>query len=90
MVSTPEGCTNNTPMTPNPYVSDKSSSARKSLRQFIDTLDVKHKTAVRRFDAAKENCKATKKVNVLCQILKSATAIQKLTKMSDKTFTIGF
>ena len=46
MVSTPEGFTDNSKMTPNPYVSKKNPSAIKSLRQFSETLDVKHKTAV--------------------------------------------
>ena len=66
LVSTPEGCTDNSLMKPNPSVSTKKTSARKPLCKFTETLNVKHKTAVRRFDAAKENCKATKKVNVLC------------------------
>ena len=46
MVSTPEGCTNNSPIKPNPYVCTKDPSARKPLRQFSETLDVNHKTAV--------------------------------------------
>ena len=37
MVSTSEGCKNNSPMTPNPYVSTKNPSAIKSLRQFTET-----------------------------------------------------
>ena len=60
MVSTPEGCTDNSPMTPNPSVSNKHPSARKSLHQFSDTLYVKHKTAVRMFGTAKSNHKVTK------------------------------
>ena len=54
MVSTPEGCTNNIPMTPNPYVSNKKLSARKSLYQFTKTLNVKHKTTVCKFVATKK------------------------------------
>ena len=65
LVSRPEGCTDNSMITPNPYVSSKNSSARKSLPQFTETLDVKHKTAVCRFSASKAKRKAIKKVNVL-------------------------
>ena len=53
MVSSPEGCNNNSTMTPNTPVSNKNPSARKSLHQFSDTLDVKHNTDVSRFGAAK-------------------------------------
>ena len=52
-------------MTPNPYVSTKNPSAIKSLLQFIETLDVKHKTAVCRFGADKANQNATKTGNML-------------------------
>ena len=48
-------------MTTNPSVYTKNPSAIKSLRQFTETLDVKHKTAVRRFVASKENYKAIKR-----------------------------
>ena len=53
MFSIPEGCTNNSPKTPNPSVSTKNPSARKSLCQFPEKLDVKHNTSVRRFGASK-------------------------------------
>ena len=53
IVPTPKGCTDNSTMTPNSSVSNKNSSARKLLHQFTETLDVKHKTAVCRFAAAK-------------------------------------
>ena len=65
MVSTPEGCTDNSTMTPNPYVPTKKHSARKLLRQFTDTLYIRHKTDFRRFSTAKAKRKATKKGNVL-------------------------
>ena len=65
MVSTPEGCTNNIPMTPNPYVSTKNTSAGKSLRQFSDILDVKQMTDVHGLCAAKEKCKKIKTGNFL-------------------------
>ena len=64
MVSTPEGYTKNIPITPKPYVSTKNNSSRKSLPQFTEKLDVKHKTAVRRFGAAKAKRKAIKTCNM--------------------------
>ena len=48
----------------NPHVSTKKSIARKSIHKFSETLDVKHKTAVLRFCAAKAKRKAIKKYNV--------------------------
>ena len=36
MVSSPEGCTDNSPMPPSQYEPNKNSSARKSLRQFSE------------------------------------------------------
>ena len=65
MVSTPELCNNNSPMTPNQYDPTKKPSARKLLHQFWEKLDVKHKTAVRRLCAAKENFKANRTDNTL-------------------------
>ena len=61
MLSTPEGCTNNSLITTNPYVYSKSRSTRKLLRQFTDTLDVKHNTSVQRFGTANSKRKAVKK-----------------------------
>ena len=58
LVSTTEGCRDNSTMKPNPYVSTKNPRARKLLRQFTETLDVKHKNVFCRFGAAKINCKA--------------------------------
>ena len=55
MVSTPEGCNDNIPIKPNQYEPMKNNSVIKSLRQFSETLDVKHKTYVCRSGAAKEN-----------------------------------
>ena len=62
MISTPEVCTNNSLMKPNPYVSTKNPSARKSLRQFTETLDVKHNNAYRRLGAYSSKRKAMKEV----------------------------
>ena len=65
MVSTPEQCDDNIPMTPNQYESMKNPSAQKSLRQFSETLDVKHKTGVGRLGKARANLKAIITSNVL-------------------------
>ena len=64
MISTPEGCINNSSMTPNQYLSTKKPSARKSLCQFSEILDVKHKTTISRSVATKENLKEIKTGNV--------------------------
>ena len=64
-VSTSEVFTNKSTTKPNPSVSTKNPSSRKSLHQFTETLDVKHKTAVWRFGAAKAKRKANKEGNVL-------------------------
>ena len=61
MVSTPEGCTSNNLMTPNPYMYNKNPSSIISLPQFTEILDVKHNTYVRSYGAARENYKAIKK-----------------------------
>ena len=61
LVSTPEGFTNNSLMTPNPYMSTKNPSARKPLHQFSEILDVKHKTDVQMFVGSNENRKAKKR-----------------------------
>ena len=55
MVSTPEEFTENIPMSPRQSVTVKNPSARKSLRKFLDTLEAKSKTAIRRFCATKPN-----------------------------------
>ena len=65
MVATYEVCTDSSPMTPNPCLSTKKASEIKSLRQFTETLDVKHRAAVFRFGAAKANLKAINIGNVL-------------------------
>ena len=64
MVSTPEWCTDNNLMTPNQYVSTKSPIARKSLRQFSETVDVKHNNAVCRLAVYKAKREAIKKIKV--------------------------
>ena len=51
-------------MTPNPYVSTKNPSKRKSLHQFTEILDAKHKTYVCRFEAARQSVRQYK--NSIC------------------------
>ena len=77
MVSTPEGCTNNSPMVPKPYVYIKKSSERKPLRQFTETLDLKHKASVCGFSAANAKYKATQRPICSCQTLQMSAVMQK-------------
>ena len=58
MVSTPVGYTNNSPMSMIQYVIVKKPSSMKSLRQFLEALDVKHKTSIYRLGTAKSKIKA--------------------------------
>ena len=53
-------------MTSNQSEYTKNPSAIKQLRQFLETLDVKHNTTVHRLGATKEKRKSTRKVDVLC------------------------
>ena len=52
-------------MTPNNYEPTKNPSSRKSIRQFLESLDVKHKTYVSRLGTSKANRKANRTVNAL-------------------------
>ena len=54
MFSTTEICTDKMLLTPNQYYPTKNPSAQKSLNQFLEGLDVKHKTAACRLGAAKK------------------------------------
>ena len=65
MISTPEVCTDNSMMTPNPYMFTKNHSVRKFLHQFSKILDAKNKTAVHRIGAAKAKRKAIRTYDVL-------------------------
>ena len=49
ITSTPMGFTENSQISHSQYVTVKNPKERKSLRHFLDTLEVKPKTAVRRF-----------------------------------------
>ena len=53
MVSTPEGGTDNITIFPSQSVTVKIPSARKSLHQFLEALDVKHINSVHRLGAVK-------------------------------------
>ena len=53
LVSNPDIFTYNSPMSTGPCVAVINPSARKSLRQFTEFLDVKNKTAVHQVGAAK-------------------------------------
>ena len=65
IVSATKGWTDKSTMTSNPSVSTKNPSARKSLYQFTETLDVKYKTDVCSFGVGKTYSKSTKRGNVL-------------------------
>ena len=52
-------------MSPSQFVTVKNLNARKSLCQFLDTLEVKHNTDVRRFRAAKSKRKAVRAGSML-------------------------
>ena len=65
MVSTPEGCTKNSPMETNPSVSTKNNIAIKPLHLFSKKLNVKHNTALRRLGASEGKRKSNKTGNVL-------------------------
>ena len=76
ILSTPEGVTDNSP---NVHMSSKpvkKPSARKSLRLFTNILDVKPKTAKRRFVATKSIRKAMKVCNSLWTKKKNEKGIQ--------------
>ena len=65
LLSTPEGVTDNSPNVNMKSTPVKKPSARKSLCIFTKILDVKPKTAKRRFVAAKSRLKSTKVGNRL-------------------------
>ena len=60
MVSTTEGFTDNSPISPMASTPVKKPSDRKSLCLFTNTLDVKNKTATRQVEDAKPNPKEVK------------------------------
>ena len=89
MFSTPERFTDNGTIPPIQSMAMKKTSARKSLRQFLDTLEAKPKTDVRRFCATKSKRKATE-MEVCCgTVYQSDSSIQKSINRSKNIFTIG-
>ena len=90
MVFTPEGFTCNSPIPPNQYIIVKNTTARKSLHQFLDTLEVKPMTAVHRFCAAKSNPKGIRARNMLCYSIPKRLSQTKSINISKKLFAIGF
>ena len=58
MVSTTEGPTDNSPLSIITYVPVKKNSKMKTLCQFYEVLDAKHKTSFYRLGATKSNIKA--------------------------------
>ena len=62
MVSTPEGCTDYSPISPMTSTPVKKPSARKSLCLFTNILDVKKKTATLQVGASKSKRKYIKYV----------------------------
>ena len=57
MVPIPKGYNGKPPMTPKQYKSTKNTNARKSLRKFSETMDVKYNTYVCRSVTLKTNRK---------------------------------
>ena len=89
ILSTPEGVTDNSPnvhLTSSPV---KKPSARKSLCLFTNILDVKTKTAKRRFVAEKSRRKAVKVCNSFWTTKKNERGIQKSMSRSNLIFIHG-
>ena len=66
IVSTTDGFTKNSPISPSQSMNVKKPSASKSLCQFLESLDIKHKNDVHRLGAAKSKHKAIRARNNLC------------------------
>ena len=82
-LSTPEGFKYNSPNVHMPSIPVKKPSSRKSLCLFTKILDVKPKTAKRRFVAATSRCKAMKVGNSLWTKKNKEKGIQKSTSRSN-------
>ena len=65
MVSTTDIFSGNSPIQPSQSMNMKNTSTRKPLHQFLETLEVKPKTDVRIFCAAKSAHKATRQGSIL-------------------------
>ena len=77
ILSTPEGVTDNSPNLHLTSLPVKKPSARKSLCLFTKILDVQHKTAKRRFVAARSGRKAMKECNSLWTKKQNEKGIQR-------------
>ena len=71
MVSTPEVLTDKSPLSPGPSVIVKNTSARKSLCQFSEVLDVKQKTAICGLSADKLRFKYIIEGSKLCSSIQN-------------------
>ena len=89
-VSTPEVFTENRTILDSQYVTVKSPSARKSLRHFLETLEVKPKTSVCRFCAAKSKHKEIRPVSMLCSSIQKRQRYSKINQQVKNLFTIVF
>ena len=73
-------------MSPSQSVTTKKTSARKSLRQFLETLKVKTKTAVRRFCAAKSKQKTIRYGSMLWSSIPKQRIHTKINQQVKKYF----
>ena len=78
MVSTPERFTYNSPISPGPSVTDKNTSASKSLHQFTELLYVKQKTSIRLLGSSKSDRKAVRSGSMLWYIIQNRLLHKKL------------
>ena len=90
IIYTPEIFTDNGPMSPSQSVTVRNPSAIKSLRQFLDTLEVKPKTYFRRFVPLNQSAKQSELAVCCGPVYQSDLAIQKSTSRSKKLFKIRF
>ena len=84
MVSTPGVFTHKSPMSLRQYATANNPNARKSLNHFLDTLEVKPKTAVRRFFADKYKCKSIRSGSMLWYIIPKNAGILKNQSIGQK------
>ena len=84
MVYTPDIFTNNSTMSPGPYVTTRKPSARKPLRLFTEVLDIKKKTSFRQVCAAKPNHKSIRAGNMLWSSIPTRKGQTKTNKRTKK------
>ena len=88
-VSTPKVFTDNSPLSPGPYVTVKNPSAKKSIRPFSEVLDVKQETDFWRLGAAKSNHKVIKPVILLRYIISKRLKHININEQVKNIFMIG-